>query len=182
MGRAQGELISNKAAEVRAKAAPRQYSANMEDYLEAIRTLSGVGHPVKVTQLSEALNVSKPSVTAAVARLAAEGLVDHEKYGAMELTPLGRLVADDVCRRHEALRVFLTEILGVSNETAQEDACKLEHHLSHDSSVRLSGFLACVLQDARGRPEWLEEFVARMDYQQSSRGAGSRSDGRIAPR
>jgi DtxR family transcriptional regulator, Mn-dependent transcriptional regulator len=175
-------MADTRAVMTRPKAPPRQYSANMEDYLEAIRTLSGAGLPVKVTQLSDALNVSKPSVTAAVTRLVGEGLVDHEKYGLVQLTPLGRLVADDVCRRHEALRIFLTEILGVSDETAQEDACKLEHHLSHDSSVRLSGFVACVLQDARGRPEWLEEFVKRMNRQQLSRGAGSPETGRIAPR
>lgn len=141
----------------------RHYSANMEDYLEAIRTLSDTHTPVTVTQLSDALEVSKPSVTAAIARLSGEGLVDHAKYGAIALTVRGKAVADDVCRRHTALKTFLTEILGVSGDTAEEDACKLEHHLSHDSSVRLTRFIAYVLQDARGRPEWLEEFVESLN-------------------
>jgi DtxR family transcriptional regulator, Mn-dependent transcriptional regulator len=142
---------------------PRRYSANMEDYLEAIRTLSNRGGPVTVTQISEILGVSKPSVTAAVNRLSGEGLVNHEKYGAVELTPRGRVVAEDVCRRHEALKLFLTEILGVSRETAEADACKLEHHLSHDSSVRLTRFMAYILHDDDGRPEWLESFMAEMN-------------------
>ena len=150
----------------------RRYSANMEDYLEAIRTLSDGGGPVTVTQISEVLNVSKPSVTAAVTRLGGEGLVNHERYGAVELTSRGRAVAEDVCRRHEALKLFLTEILGVSREIAEADACKLEHHLSHDSSVRLTRFVTYVLQDADGRPEWLEAIVARMNAGQS-RGARS---------
>jgi len=137
----------------------RRYSANMEDYLEAIRTLSGGEAPVTVTQLSDALNVSKPSVTAAMAKLAGEGLVEHEKYGAVDLTARGREIAEDVCHRHETLKVFLTEILGVSPETAEEDACKLEHHLSHDSSMRLTRFIAYVLNDVRGKPEWLEKFA-----------------------
>jgi Mn-dependent DtxR family transcriptional regulator len=68
----------------------------MEDYLEAIRTLSGGEAPVTVTQLSDALNVSKPSVTAAMAKLAGEGLVEHEKYGAVDLTARGREIAEDV--------------------------------------------------------------------------------------
>ena len=137
----------------------RRYSANMEDYLEAIRTLSEGGTPVTVTQLSDALTVSKPSVTAAMAKLAGEGLVEHEKYGAVGLTARGAVIAEDVCHRHETLKVFLTEILGVSPETAEEDACKLEHHLSHDSSMRLTRFIAYVLNDVRGKPEWLEKFA-----------------------
>ena len=138
---------------------PRRYSANMEDYLEAIRTLSAGEAPVTVTQLSDALNVSKPSVTAAMTKLAGEGLVEHEKYGSVGLTARGAVIAKDVCHRHETLKVFLTEILGVAPETAEEDACKLEHHLSHDSSMRLTRFIAYVLNDVRGKPEWLEEFV-----------------------
>jgi len=137
----------------------RHYSANMEDYLEAIRTLSGGEKTVTVTQLSDALNVSKPSVTAAMTKLAGEGLVEHEKYGAVGLTARGAVIAEDVCHRHETLKVFLTEILGVSSVTAEEDACKLEHHLSHDSSMRLTRFIAYVLNDVRGKPGWLEEFV-----------------------
>ena len=158
---------------------PRRYSANMEDYLEAIRTLSSAGTNVTVTQLSDALNVSKPSVTAAMAKLAGEGLVEHEKYGAVDLTARGKVIAEDVCHRHETLKVFLTEILGVSPGTAEEDACKLEHHLSHDSSMRLTRFIAYVLNDARGRPEWLGEFVASVGGRHHNRdphsGTGSAS-------
>ncbi|MBN1152668.1 MAG: metal-dependent transcriptional regulator [Dehalococcoidia bacterium] len=140
-----------------------RYSANMEDYLEAIRVLAFGGSPVTVTQLSDALNVSKPSVTSAIAKLSREGLVAHERYGAVQLTARGKLVAEDVCHRHEALKVFLTEILGVPQETAEEDACKLEHHLSQDSSMRLTHFIDYVLKEDGGRPAWLEEFVADVD-------------------
>lgn len=138
----------------------KRYSANMEDYLEAIRVLAAGVAPVTVTQLSETLNVSKPSVTAALAKLSAEGLVVHEKYGAVQLTARGIVVAEDVCHRHEALKVFLTQILGVSAETADEDACRLEHYLSQDSSRRLTRFIDYVLDAERGRPAWLEVFVA----------------------
>jgi len=138
----------------------RRYSANMEDYLEAILTLSSGGLPVTVTQLSDALRVSKPSVTAAMSKLAAESLVRHEKYGAVELTSRGRTIAEDVSHRHEALRLFLSEILGMRPETADEDACKLEHHLSHDSSVQLTRFVDYVLNADGGKPAWLSEFVS----------------------
>ena len=149
--------------------ARKHHSANMEDYLEAIRTLSHKGEPVTVTQLSDALSVSKPSVTAAMAKLSGEGLVKHERYGSVDLTPRGKVIAEDVCRRHGALKVFLTEILGVPAEAAEEEACQLEHHLSHDSSVRLTRFVAWVLDDARGRPEWLERFAASVDSAHTGR-------------
>ena len=130
----------------------------MEDYLEAIRTLSDEHGLVRVTHLSEVLHVSKPSVTAAVSRLSSEGLVLHERYGAIELTRRGKEVADDVWKRHEALWAFLTEILGVSEETAETDACRLEHHLSPDTSRRLARFVEAVLRRAEGRPAWLDRL------------------------
>jgi DtxR family Mn-dependent transcriptional regulator len=139
---------------------PRPHSPNMEDYLEAIRVLTDEHGAARVTQLSEALQVSKPSVTAAVAKLAGEGLVRHEKYGAVELTRRGVEVADDVWRRHEALWTFLTEILGVGEDAAQSEACKLEHYLSPESSARLIGFVDHVLGGQPGKPQWLEEFLA----------------------
>ena len=145
----------------------RPHSPNMEDYLEAIRTLADEHGVARVTQLSEALHVSKPSVTAAVAKLASEGLVRHEKYGAIELTRRGVEVADDVWRRHEALWMFLTEILGVAEETAQSDACKLEHYLSPDSSDRLIRFVGHVLGGEVGKPRWLDEFAEANSAQAS---------------
>ena len=139
----------------------RSHSPNMEDYLEAIRVLTDEHGVARVTQLSDALQVSKPSVTAAVGKLASEGLVTHERYGTVELTQRGSAIADDVWRRHEALWVFLTEILGVSEETAQADACKLEHHLSPVSTERLRRFVDYALGGEAGRPVWLEEFSAQ---------------------
>ncbi len=134
----------------------------MEDYLEAIRTLSAEHGTVRVTHLSDSLHVSKPSVTAALGRLSSEGLVRHERYGTVELTAQGRTVADDVWKRHEALKVFLTEILGVDEETAATDACRLEHYLSPDTSRRLAGFVDIVLQSEGGRPSWLARLSTEL--------------------
>jgi DtxR family Mn-dependent transcriptional regulator len=134
----------------------------MEDYLESVRVLGGERGTTSVTGLSRALGVSKPSVTAAVARLAEEGLLYHERYGAVTLTERGRLVADDVWRRHRALRVFLIGILGVSSDTAEEDACKLEHHLSPATSERLGLFVEFALAGRAAAPRWLEEFAATL--------------------
>jgi len=117
-------------------------SSSIEDYLEAIIVLdredSGM---VRITDLSERLGVSKPSVSAAVKRLKDLGWVRHERYGGVELTSEGRTRAAEVAARHDLLHRFLTLVLGVNEETAQEDACRLEHVLSGETIDRLSMFV-----------------------------------------
>lgn len=134
----------------------------MEDYLESMRLLGGEHGSTSVTRLSRALGVSKPSVTAAVARLSEEGLVHHERYGAVTLTARGTFVAEDVWRRHRALRIFLTDILGLSGDTAEADACRLEHHLSPATSERLGQFVDFALAGRATPPRWLSEFSAAL--------------------
>ena len=133
-------------------------TASMEDYLEAIAILHDQRQVVRVSHIGKALGVTMPSVTSAISRLTEEGFVTHERYGHVELTPKGYRIARNVVHRHEALRRFLAEILGVDPDTAEEDACKMEHSLSPSSQERLSKFLDFVLENPRGRPEWLENF------------------------
>lgn len=135
-----------------------EQTASIEDYLEAIAWLSEERNVVRVSHISRALGVTMPSVTSALKRLVAGGLVEHERYGHVELTPEGERVARDVIRRHEALQRFLSEVLGVNPETAGEDACKLEHYLSPSSRDRLSKFVDFVLSKPRGQPSWLKNF------------------------
>ena len=133
-------------------------TASMVDYLEAIALLSKEGNAVKVTEISKALRVKKPSVTSALAKLSEERLVRHERYGRVELTAEGERIAHDVYRRHEVLRHFLAEILDVDPDIAAEDACRMEHSLSHASLERLAKFVEFVLNCPRGEPEWLKGF------------------------
>ncbi|MEO0081860.1 MAG: metal-dependent transcriptional regulator [candidate division WOR-3 bacterium] len=112
-----------------------------EDYLEAVLVVSRRPGPVRVTALARQLGVSKPSVVSALAGLEARGLVRHERYGGVELTVRGRRVAREVDRRHRLLCVFLTEVLGVSPRVAEQDACRLEHHLSPETVARLLSFV-----------------------------------------
>ena len=133
-------------------------SASMEDYLEAIAILAEKTKPVKVTEISKALGVKKPSVTSALGKLSQQGLVEHKRYGHVQLTTEGERIAQDVFRRHEVLRHFLVEILNVDPEIAAEDACKMEHSLSPTSLERLAKFEEFVLNCPRGEPEWLKGF------------------------
>ena len=158
-------------------------SASMEDYLEAIAILAEESKPVRVTEISRALRVKKPSVTSALGKLSQQGLVEHKRYGQVQLTTEGERIAQDVFRRHEVLRHFLVEILNVDPEIAAEDACKMEHSLSPTSLERLAKFEEFVLNCPRGEPEWLkgfnyyfehgerdEEFLARCQREDSRKG------------
>ena len=126
-------------------------TASMEDYLEAIAQLAEEGPEVRVTEISKRLGVKKPSVTAALHRLSEEGLVEHPKYGCVQLTREGRRIARDVIHRHEVLFHFLFAILGVDSEVAQEDACKIEHSLSPDSLEKLAQYVEFMLKAPQGK-------------------------------
>jgi DtxR family Mn-dependent transcriptional regulator len=133
-------------------------SASMEDYLESILMLGEGKEAVRVSQMSKALGVKMPSVTSALAKLARDGLVEHKRYGRVQLTPEGELVAEDVFHRHEALRQFLTEILAIDPETAADDACKMEHSVSPATQAKLAKFIEFVNSPPSGPPKWLKIF------------------------
>ena len=133
-------------------------SASMEDYLESILVLGQGRQAVRVSQMSQALGVKMPSVSSALARLARDGLVEHKRYGRVQLTPEGERIAQDVFRRHEALRHFLTEILAINPETAADDACKMEHAISPATQQKLAKFVEFVNQPPEGQPRWLKIF------------------------
>jgi DtxR family Mn-dependent transcriptional regulator len=121
--------------------AQREQTASMEDYLEAIAKLGEGRKVVKVKQLSQMLGVKMPSVTSALKKLSEQELVEHERYGHIKLTPEGDNVARDVICRHEALTLFFAQALGIDQETAEEDACKIEHVISPLSMERLAKFV-----------------------------------------
>jgi DtxR family Mn-dependent transcriptional regulator len=133
----------------------------MEDYLEVIYELSDGGKGVRVKQIADRLGVSLPSVTSALKTLREAGLVNHERYRAVELTPQGRERADALIRRHDALVRFLTEILLIDVETAEQEACHMEHAIGPTTLQRLVNFLQSVQRCPRGDPRWLGRLHAR---------------------
>jgi DtxR family Mn-dependent transcriptional regulator len=141
--------------DVSAKGKP---TSSLEDYLEAIIMLKEQGEKVTVTALSESIGVKKPSVDWALKKLGDAGLIIHEKYGDVELTPEGAMIADEVYHRHKVIRKFLVEILNVDPETADNDACRMEHVLSKKSLSRLEKFVSFVLDYHPGIPDWEDIF------------------------
>ena len=142
----------------------RKHTASMEDYLESIIMLREGKETVRVSQMSKALGVKMPSVTSALMKLSEQGLVEHKRYGRVQLTPDGEKIAKDVFRRHEALHRFLAEILNVDPDIAAADACKMEHSVSPATQQRLAKFVEFVLTRPKGQPEWLKMFDHYFKY------------------
>lgn len=116
-------------------------SSSLEDYLEAIYILAQHDGQVRLTDIAIFLKVSRPSVSRAIGTLKAAGLVIHEAYGQISLSPKGKTQAAKVLKRHLLIKRFLTDTLDVSETTAEEDACRMEHVMSAETIEKLYKYL-----------------------------------------
>lgn len=98
-----------------------------EDYLETILILHKRTGFVRSIDVANELGYSKPSISRAVGILKSYGYIEVKPGGQIILTESGKEKAESVYGRHLLLRKFLTETLGVSEENAEEDACRIEH-------------------------------------------------------
>ncbi len=111
------------------------------DYLETIYLLSLRNDTVGVSQVAAERDVTIPTARAAVGRLKEGGFCRQERYGKIILTEKGRVRAEAVYGTHRALFRFIHDVLGVDTETADNEACQLEHGLSLDTKTRLVEFM-----------------------------------------
>ena len=103
-----------------------------EDYLEAILMVSENKSEVHAIDIVNELGFSKPSVSIALKKLKEQGYITIDLNNHLHLTDSGMDVAKKIYERHKVLTSIL-ESLGVNKETAEDDACKLEHDLSDES-------------------------------------------------
>ncbi len=112
-----------------------------EDYLEAILFIEEEKGIVKSVDIATYLGVSKPSVNKALTILQEMGYVSKPNYSQVTITQEGRKKAKAVAQKHSALTRLLTDVLGVSEEVAEKDACKIEHDISEETTEKLIAFL-----------------------------------------
>lgn len=132
-------------------------SANIEEYLEWIYRLSQEQDQVSTTDVARSLKVSPASVTGMLKRLAERGLLVHEKYHGITLTEQGRQSALATIRRHGLLERLLVDVLGVPWHLVDEEAGRLEHHITPEVEDRLMQFLGNPQTCPHGQPiDWTE--------------------------
>ena len=100
-----------------------------EMYIETIYVLSKKSSVVRSIDISEEMGYSKPSVSRAIRVLKKEGLIRIDDNGHIELTEAGNIKGKSIYERHTVLSEFLKKI-GVEDEVADEDACRIEHYIS----------------------------------------------------
>src|SRR5262245_33069932 len=131
----------------------KKRSKSVENYLKTIYVLEHEERTrVSTSAVAERLGVSAPAATTMLKKLAAEGLVRHERYRGVELTAAGRRAAVEVIRHHRLLEQYLAQRLGVAIDEVHAEAEQLEHALSEELEARIDRELGFPTHDPHGDP------------------------------
>ena len=112
-----------------------------EMYLEVILQLERRNGMVRSVDIANQLGYSKPSVSRAMRVLNDSGYIEHEAYGNIELTQKGRQKAIQLITRHETITDFLKIALKIDAQTAEYDACRIEHIISQKTADAIKDFV-----------------------------------------
>jgi DtxR family Mn-dependent transcriptional regulator len=133
-------------------------SASLEDYLEAIFNLSSESNIARSKDIAKRLGVSRSSVTGALRILKKRGLANYKPYDYVTLTDPGQAIAAEIVRKHNILKAFFINVLGIESDLAQQAACKAEHALGAGIITRLLLFIDFVTQTDKNGCNLAEEF------------------------
>jgi len=128
----------------------------MEDYLEAIYCIAQGQRVVRVKNIAERIGVKMPTVTNMLKALTRKGYIEYEKHEFLELTSKGREIGKEINRRHQTILEFLEHILDIDPETADSEACRIEHGMSADTLDRLIRFIGFLKQCPLPETCWME--------------------------
>lgn len=112
---------------------------SLEMYLEDIYVLSKQLDVVRPVDLAKKMGFSKPTISEWMGKLRDQGYVEPDTGTGLHLTPKGEAIASSVYERHVQL-CKLFELIGVSPETAEEDACRVEHYISEETFACMKAY------------------------------------------
>jgi DtxR family Mn-dependent transcriptional regulator len=133
-------------------------SASLEDYIEAIFHIVDEKKVARGKEIAKRLQVSNASVTEALRALAKRGLINYEPYEVITLTDQGREAAEDVIRKHEALKDFFVKVLAIDEKIAEEGACRIEHAAPPEVIDNMIRFVNFMEEGPRGGSDLIKEF------------------------
>ncbi len=116
----------------------------MEDYLEAIYHLEQERRIARVRDIAQKLKVRMSSVSAALKTLGSRDLIKYDPHQFITLTDKGLVRAKEIVRKHEILKSFLNKILKIEESVAEDNACRIEHHLDPEVIEKLVHFVKMV--------------------------------------
>lgn len=120
-------------------------SGSLEEYLKTIYILANTEKEIRVTDIARKLGISKPSVNHALKHLKDLELIEYETYGDINLTTEGLKLAKDIINRYSTLKLFLTEVLEIDKDIAQEEAKAMKHAISENTAKKLDQYINKIL-------------------------------------
>ena len=112
-------------------------SASKEDYLELIYELSSSKADFKAVDIAKRMNISRASVSKTLQKLALQGYLVYEKYKPAVLTEKGRELAETVYHKHKVLCSFFKNVLKLTEEDSQINACRIEHVITDSAFEKI---------------------------------------------
>ena len=129
-------------------------SESLEDYLEIILALEKTNKVARVKDIAEKMGVLRASVTGALKNLAEKGLINYKPYSFITLTRKGATIAKDITRRHSVIKDFLQNVLLLDTESAEKNACRMEHAMDKVAVDRLIKFLEYIHDCPKTGDDW----------------------------
>ena len=139
--------------------AGKKLTSSLEDYLEAILDLAVDSEHAHVRDIAKRLGVGKPAVTAALKVLASRKLVNYASYKPITLTKQGQVAAEVVRRRHDILKDFMINVMGLDEDSADSNACRVEHVIDSDFRERLGMFAEYIHNAPEKYQKWIADFA-----------------------
>ncbi|MBD5403107.1 metal-dependent transcriptional regulator [bacterium] len=118
----------------------KSLSSGLEDYIEAIYISHINEKPLKGAELARQLNISRASVSEALGKLVAKGLINYSSYEAISITDMGIKEAIEIYNKHHTLEQFFETVLGIQKSEASENACRIEHIISKNVLDEMTEF------------------------------------------
>ncbi len=118
-----------------------ELTKSLEEYISTIYILEKTNKKIRVTDIATKMLITKPSVNRALKNLREKGYVNFEPYTDITLTDEGREVAQEISKKYDIVKIFLTEILGVSQKTAEIDSLKIKAVISEETEQKLQEFM-----------------------------------------
>lgn len=118
----------------------KERSDNLDDYIEEMYKIEKLGKRITTKELAERLHVKMSSVTEMLDKLKKGGFIKYEKRKLIELKDDGKKLGKELCKKHEILKKFFLW-LGVSEEEAEDQACRIEHDISKNVIKKLEKLL-----------------------------------------
>ncbi len=136
----------------------KELTSTLEDYLRAIYRIESEQKVARPKDIAAAQDVASSTVTAALRSLAEKNMINYEPYELITLTDKGRGRAEQLVTRHQIVRDFLENILGLEGEQAEATACDMEHAVGREALERFVCFLAFVQRHSVEGANWLDSF------------------------